>query len=437
MRIVQLSIENVKRITVVQINPEGNLIQITGKNGSGKTSVLDSIYWLLAGTKEIDSQPIRRGASEAIIKADLGDLKVTRILKATGTTLTVERADGTRLDKPQTILDRLIGKIAFDPLEFSRMKAKDQFEQLRKLVKFDIDLAEFDTKNTSDFAKRTELTRQAKDLRSRGTIVIPAGLPNEPIDVSELTSQVERAVQHNADIDKDKAHRRDIAANIGSLLAKAEKNRERAAHIRKTMEEQIAGEIKEADSREKMANDLKNEMDRKQPVAEPVNVDEVKSKITAAVTINNNVKARNDAASLLEEAKKVEGLAQQLTISIEQRTEAKMKAIASAKMPIPGLGFGTDEVMLNELPFDQASGAEQLRASCAIAMAMNPELRVLRITDGSLLDSDSLKLLEGMAATEDFQIWLEKVADDSMVGIVMEDGTARVASPGSEASGGQ
>lgn len=49
MKIVQLTAENVKRLTAVSIAPDGNLVQITGRNGQGKTSVLDAIWWALAG----------------------------------------------------------------------------------------------------------------------------------------------------------------------------------------------------------------------------------------------------------------------------------------------------------------------------------------------------------------------------------------------------
>ena len=39
MKIIRLSAENVKRLVAVEIEPTGNLVEITGKNGAGKTSV--------------------------------------------------------------------------------------------------------------------------------------------------------------------------------------------------------------------------------------------------------------------------------------------------------------------------------------------------------------------------------------------------------------
>lgn len=49
MKIVQLKSENVKRISAVEITPDGNVVVVGGKNGAGKSSVLDSIQWALGG----------------------------------------------------------------------------------------------------------------------------------------------------------------------------------------------------------------------------------------------------------------------------------------------------------------------------------------------------------------------------------------------------
>ena len=38
MKIVRLTAENIKRLVAVEITPDGNVVQITGKNGAGKTS---------------------------------------------------------------------------------------------------------------------------------------------------------------------------------------------------------------------------------------------------------------------------------------------------------------------------------------------------------------------------------------------------------------
>lgn len=122
MKILRLEAENIKKLKVVAINPNGNVVQITGPNGSGKSSVLDSIYYALAGAKDIPSQPIRRGQLKAHVTLELGEITVTRkFSKDTGTSLVMEAKNGARFPTPQRLLDDMLGKLTFDPLEFSRM----------------------------------------------------------------------------------------------------------------------------------------------------------------------------------------------------------------------------------------------------------------------------------------------------------------------------
>ena len=57
MRIIRFEAEHIKKIQVVQITPRGHVVEISGKNGAGKTSILDSIWWALAGDAEPPARP--------------------------------------------------------------------------------------------------------------------------------------------------------------------------------------------------------------------------------------------------------------------------------------------------------------------------------------------------------------------------------------------
>ncbi len=139
MRIISLEAENVKRLSAIEIRPTCNMVEITGKNGQGKTSVLDSIWWALAGTKNVQSAPIRDGQDKARIRLDLGEIVVTRTFRRaeagnTTTSIIVENAEGARYQSPQALLDGLLGSLSFDPLAFTRLDRRGQFEALRRFV---------------------------------------------------------------------------------------------------------------------------------------------------------------------------------------------------------------------------------------------------------------------------------------------------------------
>jgi ATPase subunit of ABC transporter with duplicated ATPase domains len=108
---------------------------------------------------------------------------------------------------------------------------------------------------------------------------------------------------------------------------------------------------------------------------------------------------------------------------ISDLDRAKAEALAGATFPVAGLGFDEAGVTFNGIPFSQASSAEQIRVSLAMAMALNPTLRVIRILDGSLLDEDSMQMVADAAKQGGYQVWIERVTDPSESAIVIEDGS--------------
>ena len=427
MKIIELRAENIKRLTTVEIRPSGNMVQITGKNGSGKTSVLDSILFALGGAKAIQSQPIRRGAKSATIRLDLGDLIVTRKFSEGTSTVNVESADGARFPSPQAMLDKLLGTIAFDPLAFARQKPREQFDTLRGLVQVDIDFDLLERQQQGDYARRQEINRDVKSLRARIEAFhsFAADLPAERIDTKALVDAIADAGKHNADIELRKERRVLTAETADSYDIDAKIYRARAVELRRQAHEQD----EQAKKCEASAAELRAKLDTAPPLPEPVDVDHTKAELAKAEQVNAEVDRRARHDELQKQAWELDGQAEEITERMNGRDKAKRDAIAAAKMPVEGIAFGESQVMLNGVPFEQASDAEQLRASAAIAMASNPQLRVIRIRDGSLLDEQGLELLSSMADEKDFQCWIERVDSSGTVGIVMVDGRVKNQQP--------
>jgi DNA repair exonuclease SbcCD ATPase subunit len=424
VKILRLQAENIKKLKVVEITPAGNIVEITGPNGSGKSSVLDAIFYALGGAKDIPAQPIRRGQLKAHVTLELGEITVIRkFSKDTGTSLVAEAKNGARFPTPQRLLDEMLGKLTFDPLEFSRMDPKKQLDQIRSMVKIELDLDKLDADNASDFEKRTDLNREIKSLDARGFgFTFPDDTPDEEIDVSKLAQELEAAGQKNTANERVKREREIIASAIQDRLQRAKDSRDEAERLRKRAEDLELSAI----SDEGIAHDNTERLET-MVVPDPVDTAEVRELINSARGINAAVVRKKQQAAIFADAKKKRAAADALTEAMAGRLTAKRDAIAAAKMPIEGLSFGEGEVVYNGLPFTQASSAEQLRISVAVAMAANPKLKVLRIQDGSLLDENSMKLLAEMAAAADYQIWIERVDTSGKVGVVMEDGAVKPA----------
>jgi energy-coupling factor transporter ATP-binding protein EcfA2 len=408
--ITALVAENVKRLKCVRLEPGagGGLIEVSGANGSGKSSVLDAIAYAILGRGAVDPKPIRDGAESAIVSLTLGDVVVTRKFAANGgSTLTVESAEGARFPSPQKMLDQLVGAsvLTFDPLEFDRMKPADQLEEVRKVAPLAPEVDQWRADKDLAYAQRTDVNREAKNLAAKlsGLPAIVVDLPPaEPVPA--LLAKLREA--HEANRAADERSARVLREN-----AKVAEWRQKAARLRA-----------EAADLEAAATELVAEIENMPAIGTKVDTAAIEAAIESA---RANEDAHAELArreAMAKELATLEAKAAELTSTIEDRTDLIRRAIESAPMPVPGLRYGETGLEFNGHPLEQASGAERLRVALGLAMAQRPGLRVVRIKDGSLLDADSLAIVQDMASREDFQVWIERVDTTGRVGIVLEDG---------------
>lgn len=399
-KIISLTSTNVKRLRAVQITPDadGNLVVISGNNGEGKSSVLHSIALALGGVNSKGlPRPIRDGEKNAEIVLETEDITVIRRFTASGSTLVVKSKDGAVYPKGQAKLDDLLGKLSLDPMAFTLMEDKKQLETLLSLVDLPFDPAELEAERKQLFETRAGANRAVKELTAQAQQYTghPADLPAEEVSVSELLTQ----------------HQEGETANYE--LRKANK----AVEGWKGAIERIKREL--ADAERQLA-------DAEAYVASapaPVDLEAIHAQINNAESTNREVRRKQEGDRIKARLADAKALADGLTADLKTLEDQKAAGLADAVFPggLP-LGFEDGVVTLNGVPFKQASSAEQIRTSTAMAMALSPKLRVILISDGSLLDKNHLAIIEEMAAANDFQIWIEMVGpqDDSWV---IEDGS--------------
>jgi hypothetical protein len=417
MRIISLQAQNFKALRAVEITPTGAVVPIIGDNGQGKSSVLDSIYCALAGKKAIPSKPIRRGADSAVIKLDLGEVKVTRKFSGDTTSVIVEAQSGARFPSPQRMLDDLLGELSFDPLRFANAEPKAQLETLRSLVQLDVDVDALDGANARDYELRRDWNRKVDSLKERVASLgagIDPQMDTTPINVNALTSRMADASEHNALIERRQANRDRTAQDVAALLSKAIDKRQQAQLL-----------LDEATAYEAAAEAKQHLLDDAEPLPEPIDVSALRDEINAAMATNaerqNQERQRDAHKRAVDELQVAHSTSQNLTAQMEARAKAKQVAIASAKMPLQELSFGDGEVLYEGVPLAQVSSAERIRVSFAIAIAKNPKLRVVLLHDGPLLDEKSLALVAQMAEEADVQVWIERVGRGP-VGVLIQDG---------------
>jgi len=447
MKIVRLSSSNVKRLSAVEVTPapDGSLVTIGGKNGSGKSSVLDSIAYALGGNDLVPTQPIRTGQSEAKVTVDLGDYIVTRrfyreqvedvpgaadskmVWTSTQSVLVVTNREGAKYPSPQALLDKLYGKLTFDPLAFSREKPPAQNEILRRLVNLDFGLINDQRRllfDTRAMEKKTVTLAESR-LDNLPHHATPQGIYEITImPIDEVSNEIRRAEElRQAAAEADRAASK-MEQSIESLqkdrTLMAEKIKTLRAQLDQLDAEQAACDI-EVDAKMAALADLKV-VAVKTLAAVPDSV-ALASKFTDLDVQNTH--ARHNQAWLVQEQEVMnhQALVAELTKKLEQLDADKAAKLQGAKFPVAGLGLTDDGVTFEGLPLAEVSASVQLRVSIAIGLALNPTLKVLLIRNGNLLDDDSLKLVAEQAAEAGAQVWMEYVTSDAGdVSVMLEDG---------------
>lgn len=434
MKILGLKSENVKRIQLVELtlDPAGNVVIVRGRNGQGKTSLIDTIMLALGGKGVQPPEVIRKGADHAMARLDLGEFTVERKWTSdTESHLVVKSAAGGKYPSPQTFLDKLVGPdgLGFDPLAFMRLPRKEREETLARIV--GLDFSKLEASKKEHFDNRTGVNRDVKALESRLAVLPLPPASSAPVDFQDLLDEQEMLEEAKRDNDKVRTQHRE-ALHAAQVAAGA---RSRAGELLAEQEKRLA--------------EARAEFERRERELEQQNllVDAVGQRVKALVDpdlagVRERIRqAQANAAAASKHAER-----QVLERQLSEKTEASIalseaiaridaereKRLAETKFPVPGLSFNINgSITLNELPLEQASQAEQLRVAVAMAIALNPKLRVLLVRDASLLDAQSLQLVTDMAAAADVQVFLEMVGEEGP-GIVIEDG--RVAEAKTKAS---
>ena len=394
MKIIELRAENVKRLKAVHITPDGTLQVVGGRNAQGKSSVLDAIWLALGGGKagKATTLPIRDGEDHASVTLDLGELVITRTWTGSNTALKVTSAEGASFSSPQKMLDALVGQLTFDPLEFTRLSAKDQRDALVGLVDLPIDLDELDRQRAGLFADRTAVGQEGKRI---GDVKVDPDLPGAETSMSDAVAALREAERKS-----------DEANQVRANLEAAE-----------TTVEQLKESLAKAET---YAAQCQSDVDGLGDAPDPA---PLAARLETLEEENQRIRANNTERARATEKEQLREKYAGLTQAIDSLDAAKRDALAAAEFPVDGLGFDETGVTYQGVPFSQASSAEQIRVSLAMAMAANPKLRVIRILDGSLLDDEAMTAIREQVAERDFQLWIERVGDADEGAVIIEDGS--------------
>jgi hypothetical protein len=407
MRILNLRAENIKKLTAIDITPNSDVIMITGENGAGKSSVLDCITMALKGGREIPEKPIRHGEDKGKIMLDLGDYIVLRSFTEKSTTLQIRSKDGALQSSPQKLLDKIVGNISFDPLDFMNNDKKKQREIFLNLIGVDTTSLDQEEK---DLREERLLVGRSKDSLVARYKEMPEWKDvngKEEISALSISKQLQDALKTNSSIDTFIQDNEKIKIGAMEDVEKIEKLEKELADLRLRVEN---AKLIYKSNKEKIATMVK------------IDTSPIEDSMAILETTNSHIRDNKEKDRIKKEMEasmdNYDGLTKRIDKTISKRRELLEKVF----IPIPGLNFNDGELLYNNIPLDQVSDGEKLMISLSISMALNPTLKVLRIKDGSLLDDMNRAIIKKAVKDKGYQLWYESVGSDSKVGIVIEEG---------------
>jgi DNA repair exonuclease SbcCD ATPase subunit len=424
MKIIKLSIDNFKRLVAVEIEPDGSTIMLTGKNGAGKSSVLDAITSALCGKNYQPEKPIRDGQDHAEVVIETENYIIKRTFtESGGGSLTVTNAEGFKAASPQALLDKIVGEIAFDPMMFTQgtdaRSAREQKETLMKLC--NLDFADIDAEIVCVKEARSIVKAKKESYDHEAErIDLPEGLPAEEINVTELVTAMQKAVVFNSEQDAlefeiSKAEQNRIALEQQTDAYVSECSRLNDLFAKATAA--AAAYRKEAELALRKKEELTNKLGKK------IDLADIKAEIDSCEKTNKGVRLAASRREYEAMSAEMAGEFSSLGLKMKSLEESKAKRLKDVKMPIDGLSIDENGITFGGIPLAQVNDAKKLEIGVAISMAMNPTLKVILVRNGSLLDGENKAFLSRLVEEKGYQVWMEVTDDTGKVGLVIEDGS--------------
>jgi ABC-type cobalamin/Fe3+-siderophores transport system ATPase subunit len=403
MKILGLNVENYMRVVAVNLKPDGKTLVVSGPNGAGKSSVLDSIVTALGGKNAAADEPVRRGERSARVEVETDELVVTRKWLGDNTYLEVKTKGDppAKISRPQEYLNKLIGDLSFDPLAFKDKNPAEQRDEVMRMLGMSTQDLDEKIVTLKQHRSMVRINKQGMTL-DLDRMPSYSDAPNELLDPAKIIEEIQAAMDHNM------------------LVSSAAAVRQQKLDAIEAWNEQIPILEEQLSSLQQRRSEVLEEL-RDESEVEIINTDEIRDRL-AEVEASNDLTRKKQARRKLEDdimeaGEKYTELGREIDILHAQ----KDRRLREAQMPINGLGFGEGCLTFEGVPLKQVNTAKQTEVCVALAMKLNPTLKVVRI-NGNDLDDNTLDTIIKACEGQDYQAFIERIYSPEGVGVRIEEG---------------
>lgn len=419
--ITTLDVSQVKRVHAVALAPTpSGLTVIGGKNGQGKTSVLDAIAWAMGGDKLKPSSPQNaESVQNPTIKLTLSN---GLVVERSGKNSSLKVTDPSGNKAGQTLLDSFIGTFALNLPKFMQASEKEKALILLDIIGVGDQLQELERKEKELYNERLIVGREA-DRKEHFAEEMPhhPNVPPDLISANDLLMQHQAILAKNAENQRLRGERDNLKFQLSqeekalamlqdrlqSLLAEIEKQ--------KTACENLSAKVEIA---EKNAADIQDE-----------STEAIQAQLDEIELTNAKIRDNLNKEAAFESANVAMAEYNNLTSEIELIRKAKIELLNGANLPLPGLSVEDGKITYNGQQWDCMSSSEQLRVATAIARSLQPKCGFVLVDKLEQMDLDTLREYSEWAAANGLQVIGTRVSTGSECSIIIENGYGKVTAP--------
>lgn len=149
---------------------------------------------------------------------------------------------------------------------------------------------------------------------------------------------------------------------------------------------------------------------------------ELEANISDIDCLNIKIRANMDREKAEIEAEEYSQQYDELTKSIEDIREQRLKLLENADLPLPELSVENGELIYRGNKWDNMSGSEQLKVATAIVRKLNPNCGFVLMDKLEQMDQDTLNEFGKWLEQEQLQVIATRVSSGKECSVIIEDG---------------
>jgi len=404
-KLVRIEVHMVQglRAALVEHIPDRGLIPITGKNTSGKTSLLRAINGAMGGAARVNERPVNDASEDGTGYTDIlldEGWRVKRHHTPANPkgSLYVKGPDGGKYG--QAKLDELNHGADPDLQGFFGLPLARQTEILLGLGN-DPDLPKkLAAKKAAWNALYDERTPAISDQRKARGVPRPEGDKPEPVDTVAAITEVRRLREE--DRERQDAIRA-VGAECASVERLARNIQEQESQVAKLRQQLAAAEDTLAafgEDHKRRTAALDAERVRVDALPDPTEaIEAYMAHIASAEAIARSMRPWEAYEAAQVEFERATAEVDRITAAMKAVEDERLALVEAAEIPVAGLSFDHEGAAIyNGRQLEVASGGERVRIALAVAKAAG--LGFTLIDEGDVLDDDMLAEIDTEAREE-------------------------------------